>query len=96
MDNKNQEVLGDIESKKTKEVIIIVNGRDKEIEKGKIRYEEIIVLAFGSYDPNPNIEYTVTYSKGDNLHKPKGILDKGESIMVKEGMIFNVTRTDKS
>lgn len=96
MDNKNQEVFVDIESKKTKEVNIIVNGRDKEVEKKKITYEEVIFLAFGSYDPNPNIEYTVTYSKGDNQHKPKGILEKDESIMVKKGMIFNVTRTDKS
>jgi hypothetical protein len=96
MDNKNLEGLVDVESKKIKEVNIIVNGRDKIVEKKKISYEEIIVLAFGSYDPNPNIEYTVTYSKGDNPHKPKGILEKGESNMVKKGMIFNVTRTDKS
>ncbi len=96
MDNKHHEGFVDIESKKTKEVNIIVNGRDKVVEKKKITYEEVIVLAFGSYDPNPNIEYTVTYSKGHNPHKPKGILEKGESIMIKKGMIFNVTRTDKS
>lgn len=96
MDNKNLEGLVNVESKKIKEVNIIVNGRDKIVEKKKITYEEVIVLAFGSYDSNPNIEYTVTYSKGDNPHKPKGILEKGESIMVKKGMIFNVTRTDKS
>lgn len=96
MDNKNLEGLVNVESKKIKEVNIIVNGRDKIVEKKKITYEEVIVLAFGLYDPNPNIEYTVTYSKGDNPHKPKGILEKGESIMVKKGMIFNVTRTDKS
>lgn len=96
MDNKNQESFVNIELKKTKEVSIIVNGRDKVVEKEKITYEEVIVLAFGSYDPNPNIEYTVTYSKSDNPHKPKGILEKGESIIVKKGMIINVTKTDKS
>jgi len=96
MDMENQEVIVDNESKKIKEVTIIVNGRDKVVEKKEITYEEIIVLAFGSYETDPNIEYTVTYSKGNNSHKPKGILEKGESIMVKEGMIFNVTRTDKS
>jgi hypothetical protein len=96
MENQNHEVSSDIESKKSKEITIIVNGRDKIVEKGRITYEEVVILAFGSYDPNPNIEYTVTYSKGDNPHKPKGILEKGETVMVKKGMIFNVTRTDKS
>ena len=84
-----------MDNKKPKTVNIIVNGRDKVVEKEKITFEEVIILALGSYDPNPNIEYTVSYSKG-NQHKPKGIMEKGESVMVKEGMIFNVTKTDKS
>ena len=96
MDVQNHEVSVNNESKKVKEITIIVNGRDKVVEKGRITYEEVVVFAFGSYDQNPNIEYTVTYSRGDNPHKPKGILEKGESVMIKKGMIFNVTRTDKS
>lgn len=91
MENANQNK----EPKRDKQVTIIVNGRDKLIEKERITYEEVIILAFGTYEQSPNIEYTVTYSKGKRP-KQKGILEKGESIMIKEGMIFNVTRTDKS
>lgn len=83
------------ESKKTKKVMIIVTGREKNVEKDKISYEELIILQFGSYESNPDVEYSVTYSNG-NQHKPKGVLEKGESIMVKDGMIFNVTKTNKS
>lgn len=43
----------------------------------------------------PEIIYTVTYRKGDG-HKPEGTLTEGERVKVKDGMIFNVTATDKS
>ena len=85
-----------MEINKIKKVTIKVNGRDKVVEKEELSYEEVIILAFGSYNPDPNIEYTITYSKGGNQHKPKGILQKDDSIKAKEGMIFNVTKTDKS
>ena len=82
-------------NKPDRKVTIIVNGRKKIWEKKEISYEEVIVLAFGSYTDDPNIVYTVTYAKGD---KPKheGSLNKGESVKVKDGMIFNATQTNKS
>ncbi|MDD4376173.1 MAG: multiubiquitin domain-containing protein [Clostridia bacterium] len=83
------------EKKKKKTVTIIINGRDFEVEKVKITFEKIVELGLGNYDSNPSIAYTVSYSKGEDK-KPKGQLVAGESVMVKEGMIFNATRTDKS
>jgi len=81
--------------KEHKEVTIIVNTREKTWNEKKISYEEVIILAFGSYSDDPNIVYTVTFTKGE---KPKheGSLMKGESVKVKDGMIFNVTQTNKS
>lgn len=77
-----------------KPVTIIVNAREKEWDKKEISYKEVIELAFGEYIENENIEYTVAYSKA---HGDKnGTLTKGESVKVKEGMIFNVNKTDKS
>lgn len=77
-----------------KEFTIIVNAREKEWDKKEISYQEVIVLAFGEYIENENIEYTVAYSKA---HGDKnGTLTKGESVKVKEGMVFNVNKTDKS
>jgi hypothetical protein len=46
-------------------------------------------------DGAARIIYTVTYRKGDG-HKPEGTLTEGERVKVKDGMIFNVTATDKS
>jgi hypothetical protein len=77
-----------------KQIEIIVNGRPKVVEKQKLSYREVIELAFGQFDENPNAAYTVTYSKGK--HVDKGSLVDGQEIMVQKEMVFNVTRTDKS
>lgn len=77
-----------------KQVTIIVNAREKEWGEKEISYKEVIELAFGEYIENENIEYTVAYSKA---HGDKsGTLTKGESVKVKERMVFNVSKTDKS
>lgn len=76
-----------------KEVTIIVNGRPKVVEKGELSFQEIVRLAFPN--PQPNYEYTVTYSRG-NDPKKEGTLVAGQTIKVKEGMVFDVTETNKS
>lgn len=81
--------------KPNKDVIIFVNGTQKTVDKGQISYREVVTLAFGSYEDVPTIVYTVLYSRGHG-NKPTGTLVDGESVRVKKGMIFNVTRTDKS
>lgn len=84
------------EDKKDKKLVtIIVNGRPFEVKKEKISFEKIVILGLGEYKPNENTAYTVSYSKGIDK-KPKGQLVAGDKIMVKEGMIFNVSRTNKS
>jgi len=76
-------------------VSLIVNGRAKAWDKKTITFEELIILAFGSYDGNPNKVYTVTYDRGPH-ENPEGTMVKGEQVFVKEKMIFNATATDKS
>ena len=76
-----------------KEVTIIVNGRQVVVAKTKLTFEEIVVL-----DPTllkgPNVVCTVTYRKGEG--NKEGSLNPGDDVNVKDGMIFNVTATDKS
>ena len=79
---------------KDKEITIIVNGRPKKVTKGEMTFAEIVALADG-LPSGPMVEYTVTYRKGHG-HKPDGSLVAGESVKVKDGMIFNVSATDKS
>lgn len=85
----------DIAPGQNKEVIILVNSREKEWSKKAITYDEVIILAFGSISTDPNVSYSVTYKKGDN-NKPEGIIVKGDEVKVKEGMRFNVTQTNRS
>ena len=76
-------------------IVLIVNGREKSWDEKTITFEQAVVLAFGSYDSNPNKVYTVTYDRGP-IKNEEGSLVKGETIFVKNKMILNVTATDKS
>ena len=77
-----------------KDFTIIVNAREKTVTQRELTFDEIVILAFGP--PNSDASaYTITYQKGPDK-KEKGTLVQGESVKLKDGMIFNVTRTDKS
>lgn len=78
-----------------KEVILIVNSRNKSWSEPKISFEQVVVLAFGSYNDHPDKVYTVTYKRGPEP-KPEGTMVKGDVVRVKNKMIFNVTEADKS
>lgn len=93
--NKNQEEHDLSAPIDHKEVTIIVNTREKTWNKKEISYQEVIVLAFGSYSSDENTVYTVTFSRGPESHH-EGSMVKGDSVKVKDGMRFNVTPTNKS
>jgi hypothetical protein len=78
-----------------KTVAIIVNGEEKETSEVRLSYVEAIVLAYGSVQEGPNYIYTIAYRKGPSQN-PKGTLGKGETVLIKKGMIFDVTFTDRS
>lgn len=80
---------------KTHEVTIIVNGRRKTVTEKELSFEAIIRLAFENPPSGPYVVFTVTYRRGHG-QKPAGSLQPGETVKVKDGMIFNVTATDKS
>ena len=86
---KNKDKPDDKESFK-----INVNGREKIAPKRKMSFEDIVKLAFDNaiFD-NPLIRYTVTYKTPEGK---EGSLVAGDSIIIKKGMIFDVTKTDKS
>ncbi len=78
-----------------KDLILIVNGREKEWNEETISFEQVVILAFGTYQQNGRTAYTVTYTRGNN-DKPQGSMVAGDVVKVKHKMIFNVTATDKS
>jgi hypothetical protein len=74
---------------------IVVNGRKRTIESTSLTYDEVVALAFDPVPTGENILITIAYRKGHD-EKPEGSLLPGKSVKVKEGMIFDVTATDKS
>ena len=79
----------------TRTVTILVNGREKEVSRGRISFEALIPLAFPIPLTGSNVSFTVTYRKGPDAN-PEGTLTAGHSVRVKNGMVFNVRATDKS
>lgn len=75
------------------DVTLIVNGTPKKFDKPKITYEEVVILAFGNYDPNRG--YKVKYTDGP-YQNPKGMLSQGAEVFVKNNMNFNVASTHQS
>ena len=72
---------------------IIVNGRPREVIGKTVSYEEIVKLAFPDDPSNQDIDFTVAYA---NPHGKDGELVAGQEVHVKEGMVFNVTKTNRS
>lgn len=78
-----------------KEVTIIVNAQPKTLTAKELSFDQVVALAFPTPSTNPNTIYTVTYRRGQG-GKPEGTLAEGQSVKIKEGMIFNVVPSDKS
>ncbi|MFK7060262.1 multiubiquitin domain-containing protein [Flavobacterium oreochromis] len=77
------------------EVTIIVSGQPKKWTKPKISFEEVIILAYGTYSNSPTMVYTVAYEDGPKQN-PEGSMIKDTVVFVKNKMIFHATATDKS
>ena len=76
-----------------KTVTIFVNGHEETVAKEKLTYEEVVALAY----PNPDFQnntYKATYFRKNDKHE--GVLTKGESVEVKDGMTFTVIRAVRS
>ncbi|GAA4368830.1 hypothetical protein GCM10023185_41920 [Hymenobacter saemangeumensis] len=76
-----------------KDITIIINGTQHVVPKEELSFLEVVTLA--QLATGPNVSYTINYRRGQG-NKPEGSLVEGESVKLKEGMIFNATATDKS
>jgi hypothetical protein len=74
---------------------INVNSRPKVVNQEVLTFEEIATLAFPTTDGIQNPIYTVTFKNADQ-NPSAGTLVAGESVKIKNGTIFNVTRTGQS
>lgn len=74
---------------------IIINARERVVNKRRLSYWEVVKLAEPNAMPSETTEYTVTYGNGP-ASNPEGSLVEGQSVNIKERMKFYVTPTDKS
>ena len=80
----------------TQTVTIFVEGKPHQWPKDNdISYAEVVTLEVPDYAQHPEITYSVKYKRGHG-NKPEGVLAPGESVKVKEGMIFSVSETGQS
>lgn len=83
------------DDKGPKPLTIIINTRPHVVHKHDLSFEELAQLAYPNSPGSENVSFTVTYRNAHG-NKPEGSLVAGQSVKVKDGMIFNVIRTDKS
>lgn len=83
------------EKQNDKTFTIIVNTREKTVTGTEVTFEALVALAFAQPPYGANTAYTVTYRRGHG-NKPQGSMVEGNSVKLKDGMVFNVTATDKS
>jgi hypothetical protein len=73
---------------------VILNGRQVTVDTPELTFGQVVELS--GLPTGPTIVFTITYRKGEDK-KPKGsMVEGGEAVKVKDGMIFNVTFTDRS
>ena len=74
---------------------ITVNAQKREVVETKLTFDEVVKLAFSNPPNGQNIMFTIKYRNGPRVN-PKGSLLEGQSVRIKNGMIFDVTPTDRS
>ena len=80
--------------KAKKIVTIIVNGRQNEWTEKEISYAQVVALAFEHPHMEDTYLYLVDYSRAEG--NKKGSLEAGDTVKVKDGMVFNVSETHRS
>ena len=74
---------------------IIVNARPYTVEHDEVTFDEIVNIAYPDGGRGALISYTVLFYEGGGREKEGGV-SVGEKVKVKDGTVFNVTRTDRS
>lgn len=77
------------------EHVILVNARRKTVTGKKISFERVVLLAFPAGPPTPLTVYTVAYSNGPPSNR-EGRMVSGQSVRIKNEMVFDVTETSRS
>ena len=75
--------------------LITVNGRQRQVERDELSFDELVDIAFDDPAKGPEIVFTITFREAGG-RIPEGELDEGQRLKVRDGTIINVARTDQS
>ena len=78
-----------------KKIDIIVNGTSHPVSGDEVSFDQVVDIAYPDGGRGPLITYTVNFYNGAG-RPPEGKLIEGQEAKVKDGTVFNVTRTDRS
>ena len=65
------------------------------LKNSEICYAQVVKLEVPNFVEGGTDTYSVKYKRGEG-NKPEGILVPGDCVKVKDGMIFNVSKTGQS
>jgi hypothetical protein len=82
-------------TREPREITFWVNGTQKTLRKGRYSFADIVRLAFPNAVFGGNKCYTVGWDQGPHGHET-GELFEGKTLRIIEGVIIDVSATDKS
>tara|TARA_A100000171_G_scaffold52439_2_gene70786 strand:+ start:2258 stop:2500 length:243 start_codon:yes stop_codon:yes gene_type:complete len=77
-------------------VNIIVNGTQETVKPVPLTFDAVVNLAYETPPYGDNTSFSITYRRSKNTPQLEGIMNPGDSLKPSEGMIFDVTATDRS
>lgn len=78
-----------------RKIVILVNGREKEVTHRHQTFEQLVQLAYPGEAPSAEVKFSITYRHAASVPH-SGELSAGGSITVKTGSVINVCRTIQS
>ena len=78
-----------------KSINIVVNGVSNSVSADEVSFDQVVDIAYPNGGRGPLIKYTVDFYNGAGRPQ-EGKLIEGQVAKVKNGTVFNVTRTDRS
>lgn len=76
-------------------ITVYVNTDARQVERGKLTFQQIVQLAYPDKAGNQDILFKVSYRLGKG-HSELKTLAEGGDVQAQDGMIFNVTYENRS
>lgn len=73
---------------------IIINGRSAAVTAKELTFQQVVELS--GLPTGPDIVFTISYRRGQGNRPEGSMVQGGDPVKVKGGMVFNVDPTNRS